>query len=291
VSSDRSRALAKTELETLPENRMWPPQAEIVYADAYGTWEGHGYDNFMMSASLNRYFVGPYQFDDVVEWYEKHMTSLGWPHGAQVESADGTPWHQWRWELEVLDLIDRLIRPGDPLAQTPAKWRGGRLASELQPGSWIWSVTYQREPAPGAVRPASVTPPSEEEMFDTGFRLLEKFVAREGSADVPLYHLEEGFGLGVWASNMRFEQANIGIREHWAARLESLPGWRWLPGNDFFLVERYALREGTTRIPEDYVEEGRPLGRWVAQQRRLHASGQLANDWVERIERIPGWEW
>jgi uncharacterized protein YheU (UPF0270 family) len=141
-----------------------------------------------------------------------------------------------------------------------------------------------------ALRP-ELLPRTQEDTFNQVFRVLKAFVAREGSADVPLYHIEEGIGLGVWVSNMRFTQANMGLREDWAARLESLPGWKWLPGNDFFLVERYALREGTTRIPEDYVEEGRPLGRWVAQQRRLHASGQLAKDWVERIERIRGWEW
>jgi hypothetical protein len=103
--------------------------------------------------------------------------------------------------------------------------------------------------------------------------------------------VESGINLGVWVSNLRFEQANMGLREDWSSRLEKLPGWKWLPGDDFYLVDRYARREGTTRIPEDYIEEGRPLGRWVAQQRRLHASGQLARDWIARLDQIPGWEW
>jgi hypothetical protein len=141
-----------------------------------------------------------------------------------------------------------------------------------------------------ALRP-ELLPPTQEEVFDSAFRLFQRFVAREGHADVPLDHREGDLNLGVWVSNLKFEQANMGIRQDWASLLESLPGWKWLPGNDFFLVERYVRREGTSWIPIDHVEEGRPLGRWVAQQRRVHASGQLAKDWVARLEQIPGWEW
>jgi len=158
-------------------------------------------------------------------------------------------------------------------------------SGELQPGDlradWYGEI---------ARRPDQL-PATQEENFERTFRALETFVAREGHADVPLHHREDGVGLGVWVSNMRFTKANTGLREDWARRLEALPGWKWLSGDDFFLVERYARREGHTRIPEDYVEEGRPLGRWAPQQRRTYASGRLARDYVERLERIPGWEW
>jgi len=241
----------------------------------------------MMSAS----FIGPYQFEAVVEWYANHLGSLGWPLGTAVDSADGTAWQRWRWDLESISLIDRVIRPEHPLAVTPAKWRGGRLASELPPDSWMWSVTYQREPPLGAERPASMVPPSDEEQFDVAFRTLERFVAREGRADVPLEQVEDGVNIGVWVSNLRFEQANLGLRADWAARLAALPGWKWLSVSDFFLLERYVQRAGTSRIPEDFFEEGRPIGEWVAGMRRMHASGQLARETQVRLERIPRWEW
>lgn len=136
-----------------------------------------------------------------------------------------------------------------------------------------------------------MTPPTEDEQFDDAFRLLEKFVNREGHADVPLGHVEDGVHIGVWISNLRFEQANLGLRQHWAARLEALPGWKWLSGSDFFLLERYAKREGHTRIPEQYFDEGRPIGEWVADMRRMHKSGQLARETKARLERRPFWEW
>jgi hypothetical protein len=151
--NERSRTLTKTEVEALPENRSWPPGAQVVYSHASGTWEGHGYDNLMLSASLDRYFVGPYRFHDVVEWYERHLASLGWPASTLVHSAAGTAWRQWRWNLESIDLIDRVIGPDHPLARTPAKWRGPRLASELPADTWMWSVTYERQTPPGAEPP------------------------------------------------------------------------------------------------------------------------------------------
>lgn len=83
-----------------------------------------------------------------------------------------------------------------------------------------------------AVRP-DLLPKTQEENFDADFRLLEQFARREGHADVPPDHIEEGVHLGVWVSNMRFEQANLGLRPEWGARLEAIPGWRWLPGSDF----------------------------------------------------------
>lgn len=44
-------------------------------------------------------------------------------------------------------------------------------------------------------------------------------------------------------------------------------------------------------MPENYFEEDRPLGKWVADLRRLHASGRLAKDWEARLEQVPNWEW
>ena len=291
MALDRTRELAKSDLEGLPETRVWPSGARLVYSRACGTWEGWGYDGFKMSAGLDRYFVGPQGFEEVVAWYKKHLAGLGWPHGTPVDSANRTRWHAWRWDLESIQLIDRVIEPDAAIAIVPPEWREPRLASELPLGSWMWSVTYEREPPPGAERSAALTPPTDDEMFDETFWLLEKFVAREGHADVPLDHVEEGVHIGVWVSNLRFEQANLDICETSVSRLQALPGWRWLSGSDFFLLERYARREGNTRMPEDFMEEGRPLGRWVAELRRMHASHSLAKDEEARLLRIPGWEW
>ena len=277
MTLDRTRELDKTELGALPETRIWPPGARVVRTSASGTWEGHGFDGIVMSAGLDRYFDGPQRFDEVVAWYERHLVELGWPAGTAIDSAGGTRWHRWEWDLESIDLIDRVIGPDDPAALTRPEWRGKRRASELPPGWWAWSVYYQRKPPPGRERPAAFIPPSEDEQFDSTVRVLEKFVGREGHAEVPAEHVEEGINLGTWVANMRFMKANGDFPKGWAARLEQLPGWRWLSGSDLALLKKFALREGHTRVPEDHYEEGRPLGLIVRDWRRDHRWELAAN--------------
>src|SRR5207245_8879571 len=125
MAPDRARELAKSEMTELLEARLCPPGARIVYTGASGTWEGHGYDNLLLGAHLDRYFEGPQGFDQVVAWYEKHLMELGWPTGTTIDSADGTRWIRWKWDLESIDLLVRVIAEVSPLAATLYSSRGG----------------------------------------------------------------------------------------------------------------------------------------------------------------------
>jgi hypothetical protein len=117
-----------------------------VSSRATGTREGYGFDNLDDSAALDMYFVGPYHFAEVLAWYQRELHRLGWPMGPRVDAASGARWHRWERGLESIDLIDRVIRPDDPVARLPAGWRAHRLPTEL-PASWSkWSVTYKRRP-------------------------------------------------------------------------------------------------------------------------------------------------
>jgi hypothetical protein len=137
----------------------------------------------------------------------------------------------------------------------------------------------------------SLLPKTQEEYWDQSFALLQRFVAREGHADVPADHKEDGKPVGNWVGNMKYMRAWRNLRPEWESRLESLPGWRWLSGDDFFLLARFAVEQRHTRVPLDYVDEGRPIGEWVKELRKTYAMGMLAKDWIRRLERIPGWEW
>lgn len=132
----------------------------------------------------------------------------------------------------------------------------------------------------------SLLPRTQEEEWEEDFALLQEFVNREGHPDVP-----DGHAIAGWVGNMKYEQAWGRLRPEWAARLQALPGWHWLSGDDFFLLGRFAINRGHTRVPLDYVDEGRPIGDWVKELRKTHAMGMLSADWVRRLENIPGWEW
>jgi len=140
-------------------------------------------------------------------------------------------------------------------------------------------------------RSPSLLPKTQEEEFEEHFAMLQRFVNREGHAHVPEGHEEEGIPIGNWVGNTKYEQARGSLRPEWESRLEALPGWRWLSGDDFFLLGRFAIEHGHARVPLGYVDEGRPIGQWVKELRKTHAVGMLSRDWVRRLENIPGWEW
>ncbi|HEX6595637.1 MAG TPA: helicase associated domain-containing protein [Acidimicrobiales bacterium] len=140
-------------------------------------------------------------------------------------------------------------------------------------------------------RMRSLLPRSPEELFERNFQLLQGFVERTGHVDVPEGHREQGELLATWLSNVRRSQLLGELPADWARRLEALPGWRWLPGDDFFLLDRYARREGNTDVPPEHREDGRPLGAWVRLQRHDYRKGVVDPRTRVRLEAIPHWHW
>ena len=61
--------------------------------------------------------------------------------------------------------------------------------------------------------------------WEEGFTVLEKYVAREGHARVPAYHIEEDFNLGQWVNRQRGRKKRHSTERVY--RLESLTGWTW----------------------------------------------------------------
>jgi helicase associated protein len=137
----------------------------------------------------------------------------------------------------------------------------------------------------------ALLPMSQEQDFEQKLALLQRFAAREGHTDVSPGYAEDDVPLGNWVANTKYSQAKGGLRPEWESRLQALPGWRWLSGDDFFLLARFAIEHGHTRVPLDYVDEGRPIGQWVNELRKTHTMGMLSGDWIRRLEKIPGWEW
>jgi hypothetical protein len=137
--------------------------------------------------------------------------------------------------------------------------------------------------------------------WDGYFGLLQRFVEREGHARVPAPHVEDGHQLGEWVSRQRREYASgpMPMAVERVCRLEALPGWVWT-GRDlrdwdeyYGLLERFAAREGHTRVAGSHVEDGGDLGKWVKTQRASYRSGakQLTAERVARLEALPGWLW
>jgi len=136
------------------------------------------------------------------------------------------------------------------------------------------------------------------EWWEEGFDYLQRFIQREGHAQVPKDHYEDAFGLRQWVQSQRTAYLYEELAPARIARLEALPDWTWSAlgdkwGEGFGHLQRFAEREGHTRVPHDHVEKGYRLGQWVSVQRvRLpHARSPGAADRMARLDALPGWTW
>ena len=66
-----------------------------------------------------------------------------------------------------------------------------------------------------------------QERWDEGLRVLTLYIAREGHANVPYEHAEDGMPLGKWVGAKRGQYRRGRMNDERAATLEALPGWVW----------------------------------------------------------------
>lgn len=134
------------------------------------------------------------------------------------------------------------------------------------------------------------------------FTLLQRFVAREGTALVPREHLEEGRPLGRWVRKQRDVYKGIHgggrLSERQWKKLVALPGWTWEPGPEkwergYRALVAFQRREGHIKAPAGHIENGVNLDAWIDRQRQHYRMGrvQRQGDHVARLEGIPGWTW
>jgi hypothetical protein len=133
-----------------------------------------------------------------------------------------------------------------------------------------------------------------DQAWETGYSALRRFIAREGNANVPRKHAEDGYRLGQWVAVQRSFWRQGRLSNERVSRLEPLPGWTWDTRDaawerGFSMLERFAEREGHTRVPSGHIEESYNLGRWVVKQRG--AVDQLTAERVAQLEALPGWTW
>ena len=125
---------------------------------------------------------------------------------------------------------------------------------------------------------------------------LRAFAAREGHARVPRGHVENGVRLGSWSTDQRMDRNRGVLPAERVGELEAIPGWSWDPVGDDWSAAMVALRafvarEGHARVPQDRIENGFKLGRWVSKRRAQHAVGGLRPARAAELEAVPGWIW
>ncbi len=177
------------------------------------------------------------------------------------------------------------------------QYQQGRLpkrrqkALEQLPG-WVWNAQKYR------VRHTTKS-------WLKSLERLREYVQREGNAAVrQSYVTENGYKLGTWVSNQRYQHKKGELSRDQEKTLEQLPGWVWSVQGDFgesvgevwlkalVRLGEYVERQGHACVPAHYkTHDGFLLGRWVRDQRYEHKKGRLSKDKKEILEQLPGWIW
>ena len=132
--------------------------------------------------------------------------------------------------------------------------------------------------------------------WEEGFAYLQQFVEREGDAEVPGSHREDGYRLGQWVTVQRTAYRKGTLDPKRRSRLEALPGWSWDTHEaaweeGFAYLQRFVEREGRANVPVSHRENGYRLGQWAGVQRQAYRHGKLDAGRRRRLERVRGWTW
>lgn len=128
------------------------------------------------------------------------------------------------------------------------------------------------------------------------FGLVQRYCEREGKANPPSRHVEDGRLLGGWVTLQRRNAREGLLSATRRAELEKLPGWSWDTLSDgwqrtYDVLADYAAEHGHAAPVHTVEHGGYRLGAWVSQQRSGYHRGMLSAHAIEALESLPGWTW
>ncbi|MFI9536793.1 helicase associated domain-containing protein [Nocardia fusca] len=213
---------------------------------------------------------------------------------ALLESVPGWAWepHTAAWERVYAALAEFGHREGH--ARVPS----GHVEAGVKLGVWVGEQRANQATMHQERRERLEAVPgwswnSVADSWMEHFELLRLFAAREGHANVPVGHIENGLKLGQWTRLRRREHTKLTAQRR--ALLEAIPGWFWGAKSDYVwslkleLLKRFVAREGHPRVPDGHIESGVRLDSWVREQRSERAN--LSTGRKTELEALPGWRW
>ncbi len=223
------------------------------------------------------------------------------PEAATALEAVGMIWDVFeaQWQEGYLELKQHLknnkfasinmstitnegFKIGGWISVQRSNWREGKIslarvaALEALPG-WNWA------PREGA--------------WERTFEVLRRYVAKHGSAHVPLSKVFNGVHLGSWVQHQRQLHKKGRLTRNQSSALEELAGWKWTPREDtwadgynelLLYVKENAVADFTT---EFVCRSGFKLGQWVSVRRQDYRKKLLSKEKIALLESVPGWEW
>ena len=129
--------------------------------------------------------------------------------------------------------------------------------------------------------------------FDEWYKIANKYKEQYGNLLVPSkYITPTGENLGRWIVNCRaaFKKGKLSLEQREALDKIGMT-WQMVERNDwkdmFALASLYKEEHGNLIVPFSYITpNGKPLGRWIRQQRTNYQQKKLSEKQIEKLESI-----
>ncbi len=241
---------------------------------------------------------------------ERNRGHLSQYRGQQLE-AIGIVWslRDARWQVAFDCAREWIAQRGHGTIPTHAKWTK-EDGTVIAVGSWAneqrsaWRSGTLSPERVERLTAAGFTWAPLDDSFEQGFSCAKAWHVLHGNCNAPESATwpqgdVDGFRLGAWIKSVRVSYANERLSEERQRRLEALGiNWRrrdarWDEG--FSAAAARAIVYGDCNAPQEAVwPENHPhafdLGRWLVNQRRARASGELDPARVKKLDSI-GMHW
>jgi hypothetical protein len=217
----------------------------------------------------------------------------------RLEALPGWTWNALdeRWESAFL-CLEKYVQENKN-ARVPARFIDD---SGFKLGGWVNkqrqdfdSLERDKRERLAALPDWSMNP--FKELWDQGYEATALFANEHGHCNVPPKKLftVAGNNLNTWINRQRTKSSVL--TEEQRHKLEKLPGWVWDPKETgwqemFTCLQEYAKNEGNTLVPVNHLlSNGKKLGHWVNDQRKIYQKGKLNPIRQELLESVPEWTW
>lgn len=198
-------------------------------------------------------------------------------------------------DATVKETADAVLTRLNGLGWVPLPGLAEYLA-EAEPRRLDLALAHVRAERPGrSIRLPGPVAFTRAGRWEQALEHLRAYVEREGHANVPFEHVEEGFALGPWVQAKRARHQRGRLEADRAAALQALPGWTWDAVADqwergYQALLAFRAGEGHLDVPAHHWEpDGFPLGSWVRSHRRRGGRRSITEEQRTRLEAIPGW--
>lgn len=298
----RKRAGAAAVADAIPSGD--PSSFELGFASLERYVQSKGTAATVSSTVVEGFGVG--------EWCgeQRRLYGRGKLSDERVEALEALPGWKWnhddaKWEYMFALLQQFIAREKTPLVPREHVEEGLRLGRWVQKQRDVYMGVdgggpLTKEKIRKLVAIEGWTWERGQDKWERAYRALLAFQEREGHIKVPAGHIENQVRLDAWIERQRqhFLMGRIQRQGDHAARLESVPGWKWSESyaqrwdRHYAALKKFAKREGHAKVPQKHIEGDVMLGEWVRNQRQRR---QWLRDnhptRVTRLEAIRGWTW